>query len=1216
MSDEVRIIVDGQNGSDVAWNGFGIRHVDYGDTNPNTALVRRGETRDGQHGRRASRAIRGSPAGFVAVKLSESDEHHGGLHVVVLDYASIQQPPLSAEVPAQRDLVLSAAGGNGESGHVGGNGEPGMNGNQGAAATRESDATPGTNAGRGGEYGPLPIKHELSNAGEGTNGADGGDGGTVQISVDEHNMHLLLATTWDVRGGRGGEPGRHGEPGRGGIGGEGGSGHTWSELVGFQYHCTKNCVGNSTSTSSTALVGAGSRFESRMKALTASTRAEVVQGGNLQAMIARVAAQYGAMRHPFISPGACCCAGGNGNCAGCRSTPIHKEFSRSRALDGRNGEPSARVMTALFPGAVGQNGSVNIVVQSEDGSVQDYSSLYKLELLDFEVEDENGDGIFEPGEHVLIRRIRVKNSGGMPSPKCQIPVTAISSIWFSRVSGEQGRIFIPNSIPPGVTVTLEGTIMILIKQCDDPPPIGNLFFEHDNLRIMAVMPWLNRVLPNFGFSKTIDIQFPIELRNIDYLPSLAQGIRSNLSWEVYNKSVKPLGGSTESDRSIEVDISVDSRSASLLSPTQEWASNVINEVDILPDGSAVPTKQMLRISEDAQNYQELVLRVLLYLAIPSRDPSAGDAALVPVQVIQQEELRIQVSSAYTYNPRAEVLLVTNPATDIHRYQAIQTFLHDNLGTEMDEWNVGLYGGLQYTAEEGEIIGESVLSTYSGKIIIFLGNRFDFLKTKDRSILQFCDPNVLAQTCAQGTSCLFLGSAGDPSYVKLLQDLLMPIPHEMNIAAKMPIGSTTFGKMSNLVKSISQQILVESAKFSLYKIPVKTRWYRFGTANQKAEAKTLVKHLHRNLPQERFLVTAEIPEPLVSTNRSEQQKNDEGIYTGEDNMTSSEKGKNRKPLGNLIILHGSAKHVSLRATESQTLVTTREGTDSGARDGVPSVSYRLNDYEAFMCVASYPTRKLIELAWSGHTNDGGDDIGYPFTRLQAVVLSLQTEIYKEIQAILLETGSINKLPRAGMISDPGPFLRLHLPILAALLQHREANSATTLPEHMVGLLQHIEASCFPQSKRQIAKAATLTLYRRQIKLRKLVMAAIAALLKRKLSMAADIRRFHQEARSLHSYVHSDRRNTQNATVRRASELTKVSEHAFTEGHKTSRELFPVTDYCSAEEWDRRWKAREETRARMRTEVREAQEALKRMILGSSSGDRADGVAGLRSSELAA
>ncbi|MCJ1389860.1 hypothetical protein MMC18_002717 [Xylographa bjoerkii] len=303
------------------------------------------------------------------------------------------------------------------------------------------------------------------------------------------------------------------------------------------------------------------------------------------------------------------------------------------------------------------------------------------------------------------------------------------------------------------------------------------------------MPWLNHVLPNFEFCHTIDIQFPVELQNNEFLPSLAPGTRRNLSWE----SVRTRGGRIVSDSSREVDVSINSTSASLLSSTQEWMSNVVNEVDVLPKDSAVPTKQMLRISEDAENYQELVLNLVFYLAIPSHDPVAEDVRPVPVQVAQRQELRIQISSSYNYNSRAEVLLITNPAIDVHQYQAIKSFLCDKLGMEMDGWNVGLYGGLQYTAEEAQTVGESVLSTYSGQTIVFLGNRFNFFKTKARSILQFCNHNALAGTCAQGTSCLFLDSAGDPLYVKLLQDLLVPVPDEMIIAAKVPVGSKTFSK---------------------------------------------------------------------------------------------------------------------------------------------------------------------------------------------------------------------------------------------------------------------------------------------------------------------------------------------------------------------------------------------------------------------------------------
>lgn len=89
----------------------------------------------------ASRATPGAPAGFIAVNLSESVSVQEGVTVQVLGSTSRQEPPQYLEIPARRDLMLSAVGGQGEPGHVGGNGQAGMNGVDGAAATREVDAT-------------------------------------------------------------------------------------------------------------------------------------------------------------------------------------------------------------------------------------------------------------------------------------------------------------------------------------------------------------------------------------------------------------------------------------------------------------------------------------------------------------------------------------------------------------------------------------------------------------------------------------------------------------------------------------------------------------------------------------------------------------------------------------------------------------------------------------------------------------------------------------------------------------------------------------------------------------------------------------------------------------------------------------------------------------------------------------------------------------------
>ena len=79
----------------------------------------------------------------MAVKLSESATTEEGITVRRIGYVSRQVPPQSLEVPARRDLLLSAVGGRAEAGFRGGDGQVGMNGVDGTPATREVDATVG-----------------------------------------------------------------------------------------------------------------------------------------------------------------------------------------------------------------------------------------------------------------------------------------------------------------------------------------------------------------------------------------------------------------------------------------------------------------------------------------------------------------------------------------------------------------------------------------------------------------------------------------------------------------------------------------------------------------------------------------------------------------------------------------------------------------------------------------------------------------------------------------------------------------------------------------------------------------------------------------------------------------------------------------------------------------------------------------------------------------
>jgi hypothetical protein len=78
---------------------------------------------------------------------------------------------------------------------------------------------------------------------------------------------------------------------------------------------------------------------------------------------------------------------------------------------GPHGPPGRRPMTYLSGGVGGANGTCQIKVVRHDLTKGTYPSRYRIEVLSFDVVDENEDGINEPGEYLLVQNIRVRNSG-------------------------------------------------------------------------------------------------------------------------------------------------------------------------------------------------------------------------------------------------------------------------------------------------------------------------------------------------------------------------------------------------------------------------------------------------------------------------------------------------------------------------------------------------------------------------------------------------------------------------------------------------------------------------------------------------------------------------------------------------------------------------------------------------------------------------------------
>jgi hypothetical protein len=479
-------------------------------------------TRHGEPGVNAPESISGGPAGTLAVLLSESQLSQGAIDVQVVDSTQSHRLPAHIEIPIGRDLRLTAIGGIGETGQDGENGQDGLDGVDGTPASKGSDATNGTNGGDGGA------------AGRGSSGADGGPGGDIHVIMHESSTHLLMNVSWDLRGGIGGRAGRHGSPGSGGTGGKGGMGWQWEEIVGYKYFCTPSCIRRDVNVPSSSLARVGSRMNASTTAIMAPMRAHAVSGTNLERFISQAAIAYSAARTPRTDPGACKCGGGSGNCAGCDMRPIRSTFRRAPGLDGRNGESGATVTEPLLKGSKGQEGSMTIAVQQADGTTQRYTSPWSLTLCDFEIEDENTDGIFEPGEYIYIRRVTVRNDGGMPSPACQIPVSlADHSEHFEEVAAEDGgRAFLPNNIPAMGEASMEGSIKVRIVPDTILPAPGSRYSKKGWLEIRADMPWLEKRMPSFDLRKEVEIGYPCGFGEFEHLSTVAQSAISKIHFKV------------------------------------------------------------------------------------------------------------------------------------------------------------------------------------------------------------------------------------------------------------------------------------------------------------------------------------------------------------------------------------------------------------------------------------------------------------------------------------------------------------------------------------------------------------------------------------------------------------------------------------------------------------------------------------------------------------
>lgn len=459
----------------------------------------------------------------------------------------------------------------------------------------------------------------------------------------------------------------------------------------------------------------------------------------------------------------------------------------------------------------------------------------------------------------------------------------------------------------------------------------------------------------------------------------------------------------------------------------EVAHDVVNTAPT----TATALSQTIRIRRDVDNHRHVDIWMGVYLEDPRHGDTHDGESEVGRNLIQQVNLRIQISSLYSYSPQASFLLITSSASTPSRVQAIQNFINENLEKQLDVWNICLYGGFEELADNVEGLSTNVISRYHGKSIIFLGEPFQFFGAGQMlEMAELCDPQVLAKA---GASFLFLGSSGRPALQRLLEMVVFSMPDSTANLSKSTPDSNKFDSKEGLIESVKQNRLVGEREVHVYTIPTRKKWYRFGQGNPNSEAAKLARYLRQKLPQERFLV-APVKDGISSS----------GSPPVNDSHDDTSRGKSNR-LG-LAILHGCPHEISVIATEPRT-----------------ATSHHLDNFEKFMLVRTLPAAKRIgNLCASPASGPVHAEDDHSTSAFQLIYLSLLTDINLEIQAFLHKS-------RPKMVKPTQEdrkterFLRLHLPILSKLLHHPSARAQSTPPEPVLSLLRYAEASCLPQKE---------------------------------------------------------------------------------------------------------------------------------------------------------
>ena len=373
----------------------------------------------------------------------------------------------------------------------------------------------------------------------------------------------------------------------------------------------------------------------------------------------------------------------------------------------------------LRDGSLGRVGSFAIEVETPAGTEQ-YGVRYHLALAGLEIHTPDADGVTEPGERVELRRVRVTNVGGMPTPRHrETRLEVVTTHWAQAI--ERAHLIVPRGLPAGATVELDGVLPLTLRDYATTAESDPLA-EREPIVIDARVPDVARsfegfLVPALEHARTLTVRFPVALSVLEGLGSLAKGEITRVRFAIRNQSRQPLGARSESQRRVRVRVhlyesELDDRHAVLFDehglPCLLGGEGLVRELERIEPGADAVFELAIGLRADAPAYR--ALRVRLTLEVGRLD------APNTLRIVQHRALEVRVAERVG-DRSFDWLLVTNQATTREEVDAWRA-LAARQGRSIALYDLSLHGdlGLERPFEGGAPLIERA----KGGLVIVLG----------------------------------------------------------------------------------------------------------------------------------------------------------------------------------------------------------------------------------------------------------------------------------------------------------------------------------------------------------------------------------------------------------------------------------------------------------------------------------------------------------------